>query len=271
MKNIDQISLSWGVFAESRKKGMRAAEALKETIDAGYPMIEFVSPPGVFEELDSDVREVCSSGIQVWAIHGILGIGAVSPEAEIRKQAVETAYRFAATCAEFCPCPLVEHYLDRYLNPEFGRYFQESIASLHEKVAPLGYTLCIETAPYKPEINERYPDSNEIADFVRSFNSSSLQMIVDFNHSNLHENLSDVARNSAGLVKSVHISNNRGQRENHLTPDHPEGVIDIGKAFREFREYGYTGACNLEFAFDDKTTDVPRLRHIREYMENLIK
>ena len=271
MANIDEISLSWGVFFPSRKNGMTATEALKQTIDADYRMIEFVTPPTVFDTLSSEVKEICASNIKVWAVHGILGSGAVSPEAKVRKQAIEDAFRFASMCADFCPCPLVEHYLDRHLNSEIGKYFRESIACLHEKVAPLGYTLCIETAPYKPEVNERYPDSREIADFVRSFDSNSLQMIVDFNHSNLNEDLFDVAKNSAGLVKSVHISNNRGERENHLIPNHPEGVIDIGKVFKKFRECGYSGACNLEFLFDDKTTDVPRLKKVREYMENLIK
>ena len=86
----------------------------------------------------------------------------------IRNDSVEKAYRRAAETAEFAPCPLVEHYLDRFNNPARGALFRRSIEQLYGKVSKLGFILCIETAPYKPLVNERYPDSTGIAAFVRS-------------------------------------------------------------------------------------------------------
>jgi sugar phosphate isomerase/epimerase len=78
------------------------------------------------------------------------------------------------------------------------------------------------------------------------------------------------AINTRGLVKSVHVSNNYGEREQHLPPD--DGIIDIKRAFMALRENGYTGPCNLEFRFGEEygLPSVELLRDVRVYMEKLL-
>ena len=260
------LPLSTCIFSSSRDRET-IGKNMETAAEAGYRYVEIAR--SFFAGLEDEVAAVKRAGLRVWAVHGILGAGSISPDGKVRREAVETAYRQAEMCAEFAPCPIVEHYLCRDFDGGTSGRFRDSIGALLEKVAPLGYTLCIETAPYKPEIDLRYPDSREIADFVRSFHHDNLQMIVDFNHSNLRETLPEVAEITAGLVKSIHVSQNRGQRENHLPPDHPEGVIDLKAAFDAFRRYGYTGPCNLEFCLPEPPA-AARLAEIRKFMEQLL-
>ena len=107
---------------------------------------------------------------------------------------------------------------------------------LYEFYSKLGFTLCIETAPYKPKQNERYPDSAEIAAFVRSFQKDDLLMTIDINHSNIHEDLTTVCDNCNGLIRNIHVSDNHGEWEDHLPPG--TGVIDLKRTFADLRRNG---------------------------------
>ena len=261
--DIDKISLSCSVFRPVPDEN--SYRHWLETIRlAGYEYVELSRRHlSCFPAVLPALRD---SGLKVWSVHGILDGGSCSPDETIRNDSVEKAYRWAAETAEFAPCPIVEHYLDRFDDRARGTLFRRSIEQLYDKVSKLGFVLCIETAPYKPLINERYPDSAEIAAFVRSFGKNDLQMTVDLNHSNLHEDLLDVIRNTRGLVKNIHVSDNHGEKEEHLPPG--EGIIDFRSAFLALRANGYTGPCNLEFHFPGcRIPSVEDLRQIRMQME----
>lgn len=266
MMNIDKISLSCSVFRPAPDEN--SYRHWLETIRlAGYEYVELSRRQREF--FPAALPILRDSGLKVWSVHGILGGGSCSDDETVRNDSVEKAYRWAAETAEFAPCPLVEHYLDRFIDPARGACFRRSIEQLYDKVSKLGFILCIETAPYKPLVNERYPDSAEIAAFVRSFRKDDLQMTVDLNHSNLHEDLLTVIRNTRGLVRNIHVSDNHRQKEEHLPPGC--GIIDFRAAFQALRENGYTGPCNLEFHFPDNPVPaVEDLRKVRLQMEQLL-
>ena len=265
--NIDKISVSTCLFSHTPGTSSDIRKNVDILLDAGIEMIE-LSDASVRAEANLDDLE--KSGIKVWSVHGVMGMDSISPEKSKRDAAVEAAYVYAAKCARFAPCPLVEHYLNRHTDLEVGKRFRESVWNLYEKVSALGFTMCVETAPYKPLQYPRHPDSLEIAEFVRSFGKDDLQVIVDFNHSNLAEDLGDTARNTRGLVKSVHISNNYGQKEEHRPPQ--DGIIDLKYAWDAFRANGYTGPCNLEFRFPNGGVDpdTAMLKEVRAYMKKLL-
>ena len=266
MNNIDKISLSGSAFRAV--PDMKSFEQyLESVVQAGYEYIELSRRQRCcFPEALPALR---STGLKVWSVHGILDGDSMSENESVRTKAVESAARWAEEVAEFAPCPLVEHYLDRYLAPENGIRFRRSVEELYARVSKLGFILCIETAPYKPRDNERYPDSAEIAAFVRSFEKDDLQMTVDLNHSNLHEDLDTVIDNTRGLVKNIHVSDNHGEKEEHLPPG--DGIIDFRRAFRALRAKGYSGPCNLEFHFPGKPIpSAEDLRGVRLRMEKLL-
>ena len=267
---INELSLCTCVFGRERGVGAMMPDFMELALKAGYKMIEVSHP---LPENKSSMDALRNSGIKVWSIHGVMGMGAISPDESERDKAVENAYRHAAGFAEFAPCPLVEHYLDRHQDRKIADYYKDSIEKLYAKVSALGYTLCIETAPYKPREYNRHPHSSEIADFVRSFGKEDIRLTVDVNHSNLYENLLATADITRGLVGNIHVSNNYGVKEEHLPPD--IGVIDIKQAFEALRQNGYTGPCNLEFSFPGLkamgiTPSLEQLIEVRSYMEKLL-
>lgn len=264
MNPIDAISLSLSIFRSIPEKKI-FARFLEQVREAGYEYVE-LSPfqRNCYPDILPELRK---SGLKVWSVHGILGSGSFSESESIRNAEIENAFRWAEGLA--APCPLVEHYLNRFNAPENGIRFRHSIEQFYSKVSALGYILCIETAPYKPLENERYPNSVEIAEFVRSFRKEDLQMTLDINHSNLHEDLCKAIFNTRGLVKNIHVSDNHGKKEEHLPPG--EGMIDFKSAFDALRANGYTGPCNLEFYFpDDPIPSVTKMRNIRIKMEELL-
>lgn len=193
---------------------------------------------------------ILATGAVVHSIHGTLCENAVSPDSYIRRKAVENEIGRMRDCAAFAPCPYVIHYLYRHNNPEYGVYFRQAVESL--VAAETGMIIAIETVPFKPEYNERYADSLEVAEFVRSFNIPELRMTVDVNHSNLREDILQVCNNSRGLIANVHISDNHGVREEHLIPG--DGTIPLREVVNSLYDNGYCGACNLELHIPGEIT-----------------
>ena len=267
-RNIDKISLSTCALPNKFCADWSFAAKMTMIREAGYEYIEFSRSTA--QDLDMNVIRpaIRDNGLKVWSVHGVMPGGCVSPDPEKRQAAVDYAVRFAETLAEYAPCPLVEHYFSRFNDPARGDYFRESVAALYEKVSRMGYILCIETVPWKPWIDERYADSLEVAEFVRSFGKADLQMTFDVNHSNIHEKIEQAAKNTAGLVKNIHVSDNHGECEEHLAPG--LGIIDFPAAFRALRENGYTCPCNLEFSFKDCAPTVESLAGVRTGMEKML-
>ena len=192
---------------------------------------------------------IASMGLKVWAVHGILGSDSISSDEAIRRRSVEVELARMEDSAVFAPCPYVVHYLDRSHDPAVGKAFRKSVEELAAKAVELGLILAIETVPHKPS-NERYPDSVEVADFARSFDSPNVAVCVDVNHSNLNEDLLQVARNCSGLISNIHVSDNHGEWEDHLPPG--EGIIDFPSVLTALRENGYEGPCNVECHVTDE-------------------
>ena len=212
------------------------------------------------------IRAARKTGCKVIAVHGILNGGSCSPDPAVRDASVEQAYRYLADFAEFAPCPIVEHYWDRYLNPEIGRYFHDAVGKLLEKTESLGFLFCMENAPYKPEHNERFPNVAEVAAFARSYGENRMFMTFDVNHANLHEDPVKVCSDCAGLVRHIHVSDNHGIREEHLIPG--TGIIDFSAVLSALYRNGYTGPCNLEFSFPkDVTPNTAAYRKVFDFMK----
>jgi len=136
-----------------------------------------------------------------------------------------------------------------------------------DKAISLNYDLCVETVPYKPLIDERYADSKEVADFVKSYDNDNLSLCIDLNHSNIKEDLLEVAQNCDGSISNIHVSNNYGKQEEHLFPD--DGVIDLPAAIKAIVEAGYEGPLNLE-CHTEKMITVELLKELYDWAQKTI-
>ncbi|MFA6714413.1 MAG: sugar phosphate isomerase/epimerase [Victivallaceae bacterium] len=259
--NLTAISTT--VFGEENAQGS-LLQFLDIIQQAGFSSIELSRKQ---RDIACRAKQIKETGLKVWAIHGILGNSAASSDRNVRRSAVAEEIARMEDTAVFAPCPYVVHYLDRFNNPVYGENFRRSIEDIYACSSRLGFDLTIETAPYKPQYNERYPDSFEIAGFVRSFNTCDLNMTIDINHSNLNEDLEKVCENCRGLISNVHISDNHGTWEDHLPPG--EGIIDLRKTFTALRNNGYTGPWNIEIHLPEKP-NIETLRNIRLRVEETL-
>ncbi len=257
------LSLSTTVFGKE-SKSLSLEKMLEITAEAGFRQIELSRKQ---HDLAARKALIDSLGLQVWSIHGVGGPFADLDE-KIRHLVCEREIERMRDCAVFGHCPYVVHYEHRFNDPARGVAFRRSIEELYNASSALGLILAVETAPWKPKLNERYPDSAEIAEFVRSFGKADLGMTVDINHSNIHEDLAEVCHNCSGLIANVHISDNHGKWEDHLPPG--DGIIPIGSVFQLLRKAGYTGPCNLEFHLPTPP-NAEELRKIRIRTEQLLE
>ena len=263
MKTIDEISLSTTVFGPEKETD-DLLRYLETTLEAGYRYVELSRKQFDLTRRADAIRKM---GIKVWSIHGCLGGYSIWSDESLRRKAVEDEIARIEDCAAFGKVPVVEHYLDRMNDPVYGRNFRKSIEEIYEVSHKAGVILTIETVPYKPKQNERYADSLEVAEFVRSFKADDLLMTVDINHSNINEDLEQVCANCDGLIANVHMSNNHGEWEDHLPPD--DGVIDFAATFASLRKHGYRGPANLEM-HGEPPISAEWLKRIREYTEGVL-
>ena len=259
------LSISTTVFGpEDIAEGNNLISNLDIIKQSGFDIIEISRHQRNISARESQIR---ASGLKVWSIHGVLGNDAASDSKAKRQAILELEFKRMDDTACFAPCPYVVHYVNRVNDPQAGINFRDAIEKLYTHSSKLGFNLAVETAPYKPQINERYPDSREISDFVRSFGKKDLNMTIDINHSNIHEDLIDVCNNCNGIIANVHISDNHGEWEDHLPPG--EGIIDFPAVYDALRANGYTGPFNLEFHLPEAPT-VDVLRKIRLNIENIL-
>ncbi len=236
-----EISICTGVFGPEFRKASDFERAAGMAAVAGYRLVE---PSGSHLRLPNSRSALAAAGLEVWAVHGSFGSGAISESADERRHTLDRELELLHMAAAYAPCPYVIHYLSRHNDPAVAERWRNSVQELLVHAAALQLTLAVETVPFKPEVNERYADTAEVAAFVRAFDSEYLRVCVDVNHANLHEDLGQAICNCSGQISDIHISDNHGLREEHLQPG--EGVIDMPFALAALREAGYSGPCNLE-------------------------
>ncbi len=263
-----KITLSTCVFAPEPETCDAFVRHFETAMAAGFDGFEL----GITREkhIPALLEAVRRTKAPVAAVHGdVRGDWLASDPAEQRSAAEDSA-RYLAYFKEFAPCPIVEHYLDRYNDPAKGKNFRSVMELLLEKTEKDGFVFCMENAPYKPEHDERYPAVAEVASFVRSFGKERMFMTFDLNHGNLREDPVAACADCAGLVRHVHISDNHGIREEHLVPG--TGIIDFASVMAALRRGGYSGPWNLEFSFGKGVKpSLESYRSVFRYMQSVIE
>jgi sugar phosphate isomerase/epimerase len=88
---------------------------------------------------------------------------------------------------------------------------------------------------------------------------------VDTGHGHLGCNLPNVVQLSAGYLRLVHASDNRGHRDDHLAPG--DGQINWQPLLRQLVNIGYTGAFILEIAeLSDRRLTLEAASRGRDYL-----
>ena len=259
------VSISCSVLMGWDRPLVSPERGLEMIAQAGFRRVELSRHHPDVGSYAGLLREL---GIEVWAVHGTLGDEAVSRQKAVREKMITKEMDRLENAAVYAPCPYVVHYLYRHNDPAIGALWADAADRVLEKAASLGFNLAVETVPFKPEKNERYADSLEVAEFVRSRGSKRVSICVDINHSNLNEDLVGAIGNCKGLISTIHVSDNHGRREEHLYPG--QGTTDFAAALGALRESGYTGPLNIEVRGQEPMA-VESLRALREWAEKLLE
>lgn len=107
---------------------------------------------------------------------------------------------------------------------------------------------------------------------LASLNSTQVGVCLDTGHAHLWENLPYVAHKLSGHLWMVHMSDNHGQRDDHLPPG--DGKIDWQKLLEQLARQHFSGTLMLEIrGFEDKKVTMEAARrgrhHIRELAHRL--
>ena len=261
---IRRVSISTTIFAPKGRVALPLPDCINILDEVGYQYVELSRNTLHWAACASHIQR---SGLSVWAVHGTLDAKALSRSRNERRRAVTREIRTMEEAATYSPCPYVVHYLDCSFDPEVKRWWYYAVEELLRKAEDLELTLAIEILSPNVKKRERYADSQEIAGFVQAFQSEYLGVCVDLNHSNIEENLTDVASNFKGLISNIHVSDNHGLEEQHLPPG--QGAIDFLGALRSLSSAGYEGPLNLEVHLQDFPT-VENLRNLKAWAEKMV-
>lgn len=260
---IRGICFSTTIFAPKGQPALPLSDCIERAAEAGYKRVELSRKTLGWAACAPHIRR---NGLSVWSVHGTLDEAAVSSSSGERQEALAREAGQMEDAAAYAPCVYVVHYLNWGPDEGLELRWQSAIERLLPKAEELDLTLAIETVSYKPNKRARYPTSEEIAAFVRSFESDHLRACIDLNHSNIVESLPHVASNFTDLIANIHVSDNRGLKEEHLPPG--EGVIDFETALCALSRAGYAGPLNLEIHLKGQPTrsDLVSLRKWGERM-----
>jgi len=255
--------ISTTIFAPKGLPALPLSDCIEQVSEAGYRRVELSRKTLGWGACMSRIRR---NDLSVWSVHGTLDEAAVSSFSSDRQKALAREAAQMEDAAAYAPCVYVVHYLNWGPDEGLELRWQSAIEWLLPKAEELDLTLAIETVSYNPDKRARYPSSEEIAAFVRSFESDHLRACIDLNHSNIVESLPHVASNFSGQIANIHVSDNRGLKEEHLSPG--QGVIDFETSLCALSHAGYEGPLNLEIHLRGQPTrsDLVNLRMWGERM-----
>ena len=223
------------------------SEAVQILARAGYRCVELSHKTAKRAEQKSVADDL---GVRVWSLHGTLDLLA------------------GMGMAVYAPCPYVIHYYCRNTEPDGVDNWRCVVEPLHERAKSLGFVLCLEMIRVRPSKFPYLCKSREVAEFVRSFGSRHLGLCIDVNHVNVYEPIPNVVANSAGLIRTVHLSDNHGgaegplSRPRHLPPG--DGVINWPEALSALYGAGYEGPLNMELHVEPSNDILVRTRRWAE-------
>ena len=241
------------------------SEAVQILARAGYRCVELSHKTAKRAEQKSVADDL---GVRVWSLHGTLDLLAGMGTATERQTAVENEIRAMEDVAVYAPCPYVIHYYCRNTEPDGVDNWRCVVEPLHERAKSLGFVLCLEMIRVRPSKFPYLCKSREVAEFVRSFGSRHLGLCIDVNHVNVYEPIPNVVANSAGLIRTVHLSDNHGgaegplSRPRHLPPG--DGVINWHEALSALYGAGYEGPLNMELHVEPSDDILVRTRRWAE-------
>ncbi len=195
------------------------------------------------QDIRKKILRTCSQhAVLVDSVHAPFGrrFDISSPDQDIRTTGVELTLRAIDACSMLGCSQLMIHLNDRFDGEELASrimFVEKSMAVIVDHAVHEHIELAVENLPSVQaaalfnHILSRYTDRR-------------LGVCFDTSHAHLSHNLYDLMEQYGSRMTAVHISDNRGNHDDHQLPF--EGTIDWDDFARHFARTGYTGTFLLE-------------------------
>lgn len=167
-----------------------------------------------------------------------------SEERKDRVQAMDEIKR-AVEVAEKLPFQFLVLHLGAQGEHYSERKFEGALSSIEHLRAfakPLGVHLLVENIP-----NE-LTTPQKLVELIRTLRFDDLGVCLDVGHAHLEPGVEQAIEELKPLVRSVHVHDNQGTKDDHLWPG--EGTIDWAQTLEQLRSAPHAPALVLELAGD---------------------
>lgn len=216
--------------------------------------------------LDADCREktrrVCRQhDVRVDSIHAPFGaeLDISSPDSAVRAIGIDLVLRAIDACALFDSTQLMFHLNDRFNDDELGKrikLIEKSMALIVAYAEQKQIDLTVENLPSL--------QAGRLFDHVLSlYPAHRVGVCLDTSHAHLSHALYDIMGTCGTRITAVHISDNRGEHDDHVLPF--EGTIDWNRFARHFARTGYAGTFLLEVEMRESAFQDPEIFLMEAY------
>lgn len=248
--------------------GMRFVDAIELACRNGFEIVEVCSLPRHLDYHDGKAVRAAAVRLRDLSMEPYSFHAPFAPDLDItsldrsaRRRAVDEI-RIAAEAA----AALGVRYFVLHPGPETGEIPKsERIDRMQNAAGALGEVLesCRELGIHLV-LENMLPHlfSGPVRDLMwllGALDTSEVGICLDTGHARLAGDLDTVAHKLSGHLWTVHASDNRGRRDDHLPPG--DGGIDWERLLRQLAGVGYRGAIILEIAGADDPDDVMRAAH----------
>jgi sugar phosphate isomerase/epimerase len=119
-----------------------------------------------------------------------------------------------------------------------------SIEHLHAFAKPLGVSLLLENIPNELTAPEK------LVELIRTLHYDDIGVCLDLGHANLHPGVEAAFEILKPLIRSVHVHDNHGEKDEHLWPG--EGSMDLKRAMELLQTAPQVPALVLEIEGDSE-------------------
>lgn len=224
---------------------------------AGAGAVEIFCARGHFDYTDrSHVREIASwitdSGVALnslhspmfsdyeWGRNGEPPVNLVERNKTRRVEAMDEIKR-ALEVAETLPFRFLVQHLGTTGEDFDGHKFEAALSSiehLHAFAKPLGVKILIENIPNEISTPEH------ISELIQALHYNDIGVCFDFGHANVMSSVAEAFSTLRALIRSTHIHDNGGEKDDHLWPG--EGSIKWDEAMALLHEAPHVPPMLLE-------------------------
>lgn len=195
------------------------------------------------QDIRKRILQTCSQGgVLVDSIHAPFGnrLDISSPDPDIRTAGIELTLRAIDACRMMGCSQLMIHLNDRFRKEELEArimFIEKSITIIVDYANRYDVDLAVENLPSAQA-------ATLFEHILSVFPDDRLAVCLDTSHAHLSHTLHDLMEHYGRRMTAVHISDNRGDHDDHQLPF--EGTIDWEKFARHFARTGYAGTFLLE-------------------------